>query len=85
MIVFERVVAFIVIGFMVWQFAIPMIFGIPLFPLFRRKAPEAAVLTEISEAKRTLMIDELRHELAELRHRHEDDTKADEKETKNAE
>lgn len=68
---FERVIAYAVIGFLVWQVAIPVLFGLPAFPLFRRKAMEKKMLTDIAEAKRDLMIDELRSELEALRQRHE--------------
>lgn len=75
MLLFERLVGFIVVGVLLWQFLIPAIFGTPTFPMFRRKKTEDELLAEIEEARRQKVVEGLEHELEELQKKEKENGK----------
>lgn len=71
MLLAEDIIILAVAGFMVWQFAIPVLFGLPLFPLFRLRRSERELVAELAAARQRLAEDALAEELAVLMKQHQ--------------
>lgn len=66
----EEVVALVVLGIVIWQLIVPVIFGLPLFPLVRRRKSAGGLVRQIDEARADLAEDKLREELQSLMKQH---------------
>ena len=62
----EDLIAFALIGIVVWQVILPLAAGLKPWPLLRRRPTQAHLVHDIQDARQRLAEDDLRRELERL-------------------
>lgn len=60
----------LLVSLVLWEIVVPLLRGLPLFPLFRRKRQEL-LMTELEHAKQDLVEDDIEEQVRKLRREHD--------------